>query len=89
MEKRIGTISVIISDVNAAKYVNELLSLYGDCILVRQGLPLHSKGLHIITLIIETTTDRINSLTGKLGKIKDVEVKTMVAKSTSKTEINQ
>ncbi len=82
MEKRIGTISIVINDVSAAKHVNEIFSLYADCILARQGLPLHDKGLHIITLIVEATTDRINSLNGKLGRVPNVEVKTIVSKAT-------
>lgn len=81
MEKRIGTTSIVINDISAAKHVNETLSIYGDCILARQGLPLHNKGLHIITLIIESTTDRINALNGKLGRLPNVEVKTIISKT--------
>ncbi len=81
MEKRIGTISIVISDKTVAKTVNEILSLYGDKILARQGLPLHDKGLHIINLIIEATTDTINALTGKLGRLSDVEVKAIISKT--------
>lgn len=84
MEKRIGTISIVISNIDAAKHVNEIFSLYGDCILARQGLPLHDKGLHIITLIVEATIDRINALTGKLGRLVGVEVKTIVSKTSIK-----
>lgn len=82
MEKRIGTISIVINDLSVAKHINEIFSLYADCILARQGLPLHDKGLHIITLIIEASTDRINSLNGKLGRLPNVEVKTIVSKAT-------
>lgn len=80
MEKRIGTISIVIYDKAVASTVNHILSEYSDFILARQGLPLLDKGLHIITLVIETSSDRINALTGKLGRLEDIEVKSIMAK---------
>lgn len=81
MEKRIGTVSIVISDKSAAKHINEILSLYSDNILARQGLPLHDKGLSVITLILEATTNEINALNGKLGKLPNVEARTIVSKA--------
>ena len=85
MEKRIGTISIIIYRREVAQQVNEIISQYSDFILARQGLPLPEKGLNIITLIIETTSDNINALTGKIGRLKDVEVKSILSKNIQKT----
>ena len=48
MEKRIGTISIIIYRREVAAQVNEIISNYSDFILARQGLPLPDKGLNII-----------------------------------------
>ncbi|MEE1112658.1 MAG: TM1266 family iron-only hydrogenase system putative regulator [Bacteroidales bacterium] len=81
MEKRIGTISIIIYRREIAQQVNEIISQYSDFILARQGLPLPDKGLNIITLIIETSSDKINALTGKIGRLKDVEVKSILSKN--------
>ena len=81
MEKRIGTISIIIYRKEIAQQVNEIISEYSDFILARQGLPLPDKGLNIITLIIETSSDNINALTGKIGRLKDVEVKSILSKN--------
>lgn len=81
MEKRIGTISIIIYRREIAQQVNEVISQYSDFILARQGLPLPDKGLNIITLIIETSSDKINALTGKIGRLKDVEVKSILSKN--------
>ncbi len=85
MEKRIGTISIIIYRREVATQVNEIISQYSDFILARQGLPLPDKGLNIITLIIETTSDNINALTGKIGRLKDVEVKSILSKNIQNT----
>lgn len=83
MEKRIGTITIVISDKSAVKSVNDNLSLYSDDILSRQGLPLRDKGLNIINIVIEATLDQINALTGKLGRLPFVEVKAIVPKQKS------
>lgn len=85
MEKRIGTISIIIYRREIAQQVNEIISQYSDFILARQGLPLPDKGLNIITLIIETSSDNINALTGSLGRLKDVEVKSILSKKIVET----
>ncbi len=80
MEKRIGTISIVISDRSVAKSVNELISQYSENILSRYGLPLRDRNLFIINLVIEATTDEINALNGRLGRLPNVEVKTIVSK---------
>lgn len=80
MEKRIGIINIVIYDIAAAKEVNTLLSSYSDYILSRNGLPLRDKGVNIINIIIETSPNEINSLTGKLGRLQDVEVKCLLTK---------
>lgn len=81
MEKRIGTISILISNREVVSKVNQLLSESAHLILARQGLPMREQGLHFISLIIEGTMDEISALTGKLGRLNDVEAKSMVAKN--------
>ena len=80
MEKRIGTISILISNPEIVPNVNQLLSTSNTLILARQGLPLREYNLNFISLIIEGTTDQISALTGKLGRLSDVEVKSMLSK---------
>lgn len=80
MEKRIGTITILIKGKTAVPSVNALLSEYGDIVLARQGLPLHHRNINIISLVIEGTTETISALTGKIGRLKDVEVKSILTK---------
>lgn len=80
MEKRIGSISILITNSDIVPRVNALLSEYAAMILARQGLPLRDRGLHFISLIIEGTTNDISALTGKLGRLPNVEAKSMVGK---------
>lgn len=81
MEKRLGCVSIILERQTApVASVNELLSQFGDCILARLGLPYPSHGVNIITLVTDSSTDRLSSLTGKLGKLPGVQVKSLLSK---------
>lgn len=78
MEKRIGTVIVYITNREAAPQVNEIISRHAEIILCRQGFP---RGNHsIMSLIFEGTTDQIGSLTGQLGRIDGIEVKSALLK---------
>ena len=81
MEKRLGFIGLIIEDraKNAAN-VNTLLSEFGDIILARTGVPCPERNCSAISLVIDASTDRLGSLTGKLGRIEGVSVKSMLSK---------
>ncbi len=82
MERRLGVVGIVIADRKAmASRVNQILSEYGDIIIGRMGLPCPQRGLNIITLIVDATTDQIGALTGKLGMIAGVTVKSTLAKT--------
>ena len=71
VEKREGNIDKI----------QEIISEYSSCILGRMGLPhIGDDNLSIITLILHATTDQFGSLTGKLGNIPGVTVKSGISK---------
>ena len=81
MEKRIGTVTVLVKDRAVAPLVNSAISQYADIVLARQGLPFHDRTVAVIALIVEGEVNQINALSGKLGKIDHVEVKAVVTKS--------
>jgi putative iron-only hydrogenase system regulator len=79
--KRLGFIGIIIDDREKyAGAVNEILSKYSGIILARTGLPNAKGNTSIITLVIDATTDELGMLTGKLGNIRGVSVKSGLAK---------
>lgn len=82
MENRsVGVIAIIIKNrTESVHKVNEILSEFGDIVLGRMGLPYQERNLNIITLIVDASTDKIGSLTGKLGMVSDVTVKSTLAK---------
>lgn len=80
MEKRIGTALILVQEKNSIQRLNTIISKFGDIILGRQGLPLHQKNINVISLIFEASPDEISSLTGQLGRLEGVKVKTLYAK---------
>jgi len=81
MERRLGFVGVIIENRKAAAAaVNKVLSDFGEIIAARMGLPYAKKNCCVITLIVDATTDEVGALTGKLGLIKGVSVKSALSK---------
>lgn len=81
MEKRLGFVGIIIEDRDAnAAAVNELLGQFGSLIVARTGVPYEKRSCSAITLIVDATTDELGVLTGKLGNLPGVSVKSMLSK---------
>ena len=79
MERRIGTVLIYVENREAAPQVNAVLSRHAGIIICRQGFPRDSYS--IISVIFEGTTDEIGSLTGQLGRIEGIEVKSALLKT--------
>ena len=82
MDKRLGFVGIIIENrLKAAPLVNKVLSEYGEDIVARVGLPYKERHCSVITLTVDMTTDEIGALTGKLGAIEGVMVRSALAKA--------
>lgn len=79
--KRIGTISIFIEDKESVNKVNEILSNYGEIIISRMGTPYRTKQISVIVLIVDATNEEMGALSGLIGNLKGVSVKTAVKKS--------
>jgi putative iron-only hydrogenase system regulator len=80
MERRIGAIIILIENPGNVGTINRLLSDHSSIILGRQGLPLRDKNIRIISLVTEGTTDELGALSGKLGNIDGVQVKSVLTR---------
>jgi putative iron-only hydrogenase system regulator len=79
MDKRLGIIGITIKNrFESAPKVNHTLSEFGNIIVGRMGLPFREKGVNVIGIIIEATTDEVGALTGKLGMLEGVKVKSLL-----------
>ena len=77
-EERVAIIGIFVRDTDAAGEVNSLLHEFGDCIIGRMGIP-HRNRCSIITIVMDCTADTVNALSGKLGRLNKVQVRSMMA----------
>lgn len=68
METRVAVISIIVEKAESVAGLNELLHEYGEYIIGRMGIPYRAKGINIISVAIDAPLDKINALTGSIGK---------------------
>ena len=76
MEKKIASIVILVKQGANTKHLNNILSDYAQFIVGRQGINLSGRKISIISLIIEANTDIIGAISGKLGQLSFVKVKT-------------
>lgn len=79
MEKRIGTVLILIKSRENVQQLNDIISKSSSIIIGRQGLP-RNNGTNIISLILEGTTDEISTLTGQLGHLQGINIKSVLLK---------
>ena len=75
MDSRVAVISIIVEDDNAVDALNHLLHESGEYIIGRLGIPYRQRNVNIICLAIDAPNDRINALTGALGRIPGITAK--------------
>lgn len=80
METRVAVISIIVEDATCTTELNALLHEYGSFIIGRMGLPYREKNINIISVAIDAPQDVIATLSGRLGKINGLSVKTAYSK---------
>jgi len=82
MDKRYGFVGITIENRDEhALQVQKILSEYSGIILGRMGLPhLENDKIAVITLIVQSTTDELGGMTGKLGRLAGVSVKSGLTK---------
>ena len=81
METRVAVISIIVAKDGQVEVLNDLLHEYSEFILGRMGVPYREKGLNIISIAIYAPMDRINALSGALGRLEGINAKVVYAKS--------
>ncbi len=78
MEMRLGIIAILLTNNERVDTLNHLLSDFSDMIMARQGLPMREKGINVISLVVEGSTDQIGALTGKIGRLDGCKVKSVL-----------
>lgn len=78
---KIAIISAILEEPEKTqKEFNDTVSSFKGIVKGRMGIPFEDEGIAVISLTVVGKLDEINSLTGKLGNIPHVMVKTAISK---------
>ena len=76
METRVAVISIIVENGEMVEKINDLLHENAKYIIGRMGIPYRKREIALISVAIDAPQDAISSLSGKLGKLAGVTVKT-------------
>lgn len=76
MQTRVAVMSIIVERNEAVESLNALLHEYGDYIIGRMGIPYRKRGISIISVAIDAPQNTVAALSGKIGGLDGVSVKT-------------
>ena len=80
METRVALIGIVVENLDSVEKLNGLLHDHGQYIIGRMGIPYEKKGVSIISVAVDAPQDVISALSGKLGKVEGITVKTIYSK---------
>ena len=79
--KRIAVVSAVLDDpLVSNRPFNDLVAEFQHIVKGRMGVPFSEEHISVVALTVLGTVDEINNLTGKLGNLKHVTVKTAISK---------
>ena len=76
METRVAVISIIVENPETVETLNALLHEYSEFIIGRMGIPYRKRGVSIIAVALDAPQNTISTLSGKLGGLSGISVKT-------------
>ncbi len=76
METRVAVMSIIVENNEMVETVNSILHEYGDYIIGRLGIPYRKRKISIISIAMDAPQNVISALSGKIGKLSGISVKT-------------
>ena len=75
METKVALIGIIVENRDSVAQLNQLLGEFSEWIVGRMGLPYRPKNVNIISIVIDAPQDKINALSGKIGRLEGVRSK--------------
>ena len=67
---------IIVENRESVASLNAILHEFADVIIGRMGIPYHKKNINVISVAVDATQEQINALSGRIGKLAGVSVKT-------------
>ena len=85
-ETRVAVIGVIVEEPASVEALNAILHEHAPYILGRMGVPYRERAVNIISVAVDAPQNVINTLSGRIGKLPGVSVKTAYSNVISKGE---
>lgn len=79
-ETRVAVMSIIVENTSSVDALNDILHEYRNFIIGRMGLPYRQKKINIISIALDAPQDVISALSGRIGNLEGVSVKTAFSK---------
>lgn len=76
METRVAVLSIIVEKSETVQELNNILHDYGEYIIGRMGIPYRQRNINIISIAVDAPQNTIATLSGKIGKLDGISVKT-------------
>lgn len=76
MTTRVAVMSIIVENPESVETLNHILHENGNYIIGRMGIPYRQKGINIISIALDAPQDVISAMSGKIGNLPGVSVKT-------------
>ncbi|MBQ9742230.1 MAG: iron-only hydrogenase system regulator [Ruminococcus sp.] len=76
MEGRVAVMSIIVEDGDTVEQLNGILHQYREYVIGRMGIPYPKRNISIISVALDAPQNTISALSGKVGNLKGVSVKT-------------
>lgn len=86
MNTRVAVMSIIVENGDTVEVLNHILHEYGQYIIGRMGIPYRERKINIISIALDAPQDIISALSGKIGKLDGISVKTAYSTVGSRDE---
>lgn len=76
MQTRVAVMGIVVENTDSVERLNTLLHEYGSYIIGRMGIPYRARNINIVSIAIDAPQDVISALSGKIGSLDGISVKT-------------
>ena len=76
MSTRVAVMSIIVESGDTVEQLNSILHEYGEYIIGRMGITYRKRKISIISIAIDAPQNTIAALSGRIGNLSGVTVKT-------------
>lgn len=83
METKVALVGIIVENYGATDKLNDILHEYGQYIIGRMGIPYRERKINVISVVVDAPQSLISAMTGKIGRIEGISVKTAYSSVTA------